>query len=193
MMENSYLNTKKRKRKHTASATMTTGPVSTANAPASTLPTEASAGAPGSQHRRNDDSSQSPNFENTTEHLPLGGDSVAGIEVQTQTEEPAATVPSSVHDSGESTLPSDSAVSYPSVGSEPQKFADLKLSPRTMQAINSMGFEEMTEIQRRGIPPLLAGRDVLGAAKTGSGKTLAFLIPAVEMLSHLKFKPRNGQ
>jgi len=51
---------------------------------------------------------------------------------------------------------------------------------------------QMTEIQRRGIPPILAGRDLLGAAKTGSGKTLAFLIPAVEMLSALRFKPRNG-
>jgi ATP-dependent RNA helicase DDX18/HAS1 len=39
---------------------------------------------------------------------------------------------------------------------------------------------------------LLSGRDVLGAAKTGSGKTLAFLIPAIEMLSQLRFKPRNG-
>lgn len=55
-----------------------------------------------------------------------------------------------------------------------------------------MGFSKMTEIQARGIPPLLAGRDVLGAAKTGSGKTLAFLIPAIEMLYSLKFKPRNG-
>ena len=55
-----------------------------------------------------------------------------------------------------------------------------------------MGFEKMTTIQRKAIPPLLAGRDVLGAAKTGSGKTLAFLIPAVEMLSALRFKPRNG-
>ena len=44
----------------------------------------------------------------------------------------------------------------------------------------------------RTIPPLLAGRDVLGAAKTGSGKTLAFLIPAIELLHSLKFKPRNG-
>jgi len=61
-----------------------------------------------------------------------------------------------------------------------------------MKAIEDMKFESMTEIQQRGIPPLLAGRDVLGAAKTGSGKTLAFLIPAVEMLSSLRFKPRNG-
>ncbi|ORX68235.1 ATP-dependent rna helicase [Linderina pennispora] len=55
-----------------------------------------------------------------------------------------------------------------------------------------MGFTNMTEVQARTIPPLLAGRDVLGAAKTGSGKTLSFLIPAVELLLKLKFKPRNG-
>jgi len=62
-----------------------------------------------------------------------------------------------------------------------------------MKAITEdMNFTAMTEIQQRGIPPLLAGRDVLGAAKTGSGKTLVFLIPAVEMLSALRFKPRNG-
>jgi len=40
-----------------------------------------------------------------------------------------------------------------------------------------MGFDRMTEVQARCIPPLLTGRDVLGAARTGSGKTLAFLIP----------------
>uniref|UniRef100_L7JQJ6 ATP-dependent RNA helicase n=1 Tax=Pyricularia oryzae (strain P131) TaxID=1143193 RepID=L7JQJ6_PYRO1 len=76
--------------------------------------------------------------------------------------------------------------------SEAQAFSELNLSENTMKAIEEMGFTKMTEIQRRGIPPLLAGKDVLGAAKTGSGKTLAFLIPAVEMLRSLKFKPRNG-
>jgi ATP-dependent RNA helicase DDX18/HAS1 len=38
----------------------------------------------------------------------------------------------------------------------------------------------------------LEGKDVMGAAKTGSGKTLAFLIPAIELLYHLRFSPRNG-
>jgi ATP-dependent RNA helicase DDX18/HAS1 len=75
---------------------------------------------------------------------------------------------------------------------EPKKFNDLSLSEQTLNAIKDMGFTEMTPIQARSIPPLLAGRDVLAGAKTGSGKTLAFLIPAIEMLRALKFKPRNG-
>ncbi|KAK4626516.1 ATP-dependent RNA helicase HAS1 [Fulvia fulva] len=91
-----------------------------------------------------------------------------------------------------SDLPSALGVSLPETKAEPQKFTELNLSERTMKAITDMPFDTMTEIQRRGIPPLLAGRDVLGAAKTGSGKTLAFLIPAVEMLHSLRFKPRNG-
>lgn len=73
-----------------------------------------------------------------------------------------------------------------------ESFAQLNLSEKTMKSIEEMGFKNMTAIQKRAIPPLLAGRDVLGAAKTGSGKTLAFLIPAIEMLTALRFKPRNG-
>ncbi|CAO3587854.1 unnamed protein product [Absidia cylindrospora] len=72
------------------------------------------------------------------------------------------------------------------------EFANLDVCDKTKQAIQDMGFKTMTEVQGRTIPPLMAGRDVLGAAKTGSGKTLAFLIPAIEMLYRLKFKPRNG-
>lgn len=76
---------------------------------------------------------------------------------------------------------------------EPTKpFSTLKLSEPTSNAITKMGFERMTPVQQHTIPPLLAGRDVLGAAKTGSGKTLAFLIPGIELLYSLKFKPRNG-
>ncbi|KAJ2847675.1 ATP-dependent RNA helicase [Coemansia erecta] len=71
-------------------------------------------------------------------------------------------------------------------------FDELPLTEQTQNAIKEMGFTKMTEVQARTIPPLLAGRDVLGAAKTGSGKTLSFLIPAIELLSKLKFKPRNG-
>ena len=89
-----------------------------------------------------------------------------------------------------SDIPSTATLTLPATGVEPQRFSDLNLSAKTMQAIEGMKFDKMTEIQQRGIPPLMAGRDVLGAAKTGSGKTLAFLIPVVEMLSALRFKPR---
>lgn len=75
---------------------------------------------------------------------------------------------------------------------ENTRFEDVGLSEPTLKSIKDMGFTTMTKVQAKTIPPLLAGRDVLGAAKTGSGKTLAFLIPAIEMLYSLKFKPRNG-
>ncbi|KAJ3078888.1 ATP-dependent RNA helicase [Rhizoclosmatium hyalinum] len=71
-------------------------------------------------------------------------------------------------------------------------FAALKVTENTAKAIAEMGFKTMTEVQARSIPPAMTGRDILGAAKTGSGKTLAFLIPAIELLCRLKFKPRNG-
>ena len=71
-------------------------------------------------------------------------------------------------------------------------FASLGLSKNTMAGVAELGYTLMTEVQARTIPPLLAGRDVLGAARTGSGKTLAFLIPSVELLYHAKFMPRNG-
>ncbi|KAL0743499.1 hypothetical protein Bca4012_085012 [Brassica carinata] len=73
-----------------------------------------------------------------------------------------------------------------------ETFESLDLSEQTFQAIKSMGFEHMTQIQAGSIPPLLEGKDVLGAARTGSGKTLAFLIPAVELLFKERFSPRNG-
>ncbi|KAK8961531.1 DEAD-box ATP-dependent RNA helicase 27 [Platanthera guangdongensis] len=71
-------------------------------------------------------------------------------------------------------------------------FSSLPISKPTMEAISEMGFETMTQIQDKAIPPLMLGKNVMGAAMTGSGKTLAFLIPAVELLYNLKFSPRNG-
>jgi ATP-dependent RNA helicase DDX18/HAS1 len=74
-----------------------------------------------------------------------------------------------------------------------QPFSTLELSEQTNRALAEMGFTTMTPVQAKSIPVLLAGKDVLGAARTGSGKTLAFLIPAVELLHRLKFNPLNGQ
>ncbi|CAE6261613.1 unnamed protein product [Arabidopsis arenosa] len=73
-----------------------------------------------------------------------------------------------------------------------ETFESLSLSDNTYKSIKEMGFARMTQIQAKAIPPLMMGKDVLGAARTGSGKTLAFLIPAAELLYHVRFTPRNG-
>jgi len=62
-------------------------------------------------------------------------------------------------------------------------FADLKLSEKTLHALDRAGFEAPTPIQAQAIPPALAGKDVIGVAATGTGKTAAFLLPIIERLS----------
>ncbi len=59
-------------------------------------------------------------------------------------------------------------------------FAELGLSPALLQALNALGYEEPTPIQSEAIPPLLAGRDLLGQAATGTGKTAAFALPFLQ-------------
>jgi ATP-dependent RNA helicase DeaD len=49
------------------------------------------------------------------------------------------------------------------------------------KALKEMGFSELTEVQRKTIPLMLSGKNVIVRAKTGSGKTAAFGIPVVEL------------
>ncbi|CAK8534356.1 unnamed protein product [Lathyrus sativus] len=84
----------------------------------------------------------------------------------------------------------ENAVSSGIMSSE--TFSSLGLSQPTSKSITDMRFTHMTQIQAKAIPPLLMGKDVLGAARTGAGKTLAFLVPAVELLYNVQFTPRNG-
>ncbi len=61
-------------------------------------------------------------------------------------------------------------------------FADYRIGPETLRALDSMGIETPTPIQEQAVPALLDGHDVIGQARTGSGKTLAFGIPAIELV-----------
>ena len=61
-------------------------------------------------------------------------------------------------------------------------FASLGLDPRLVNALESLGYEEPTPIQREAIPPLIEGRDVLGQAATGTGKTAAFALPMLQRM-----------
>src|SRR5215218_5479029 len=62
-------------------------------------------------------------------------------------------------------------------------FASLGLGPQLVAALNALGYEEPTPIQREAVPPLLAGHDVLGQAATGTGKTAAFALPLLHLVT----------
>jgi ATP-dependent RNA helicase DeaD len=59
-------------------------------------------------------------------------------------------------------------------------FAELGLSAEILEALHDVGYEKPSPIQEEAIPPLLAGKDVIGQAQTGSGKTAAFGLPMIE-------------
>src|SRR5512140_2160850 len=68
-------------------------------------------------------------------------------------------------------------------------FSIFGLDPKLIKAVDHLGYEQPTPIQRLAIPPVMEGRDVLAAAATGSGKTAAFMLP---ILHHLLEKPRGS-
>jgi ATP-dependent RNA helicase DeaD len=61
-------------------------------------------------------------------------------------------------------------------------FSQLGLSTPILAAIKDLGYEAPTPIQAKTIPPLLAGRDLIGQAQTGTGKTAAFAMPILQGL-----------
>ncbi|KAF4534236.1 RNA helicase ATP-dependent DEAD-box conserved site [Lasiodiplodia theobromae] len=61
-------------------------------------------------------------------------------------------------------------------------FQAMGLNANLLKAITRKGFSVPTPIQRKTIPLLLDGQDVVGMARTGSGKTAAFVIPMIEKL-----------
>ena len=52
-----------------------------------------------------------------------------------------------------------------------------------MQAVSAQNYQTTTPIQEATIPPLLAGKDVLGCAQTGTGKTAAFTLPILQKIA----------
>ena len=62
-------------------------------------------------------------------------------------------------------------------------FRDLGLSETTLQTLDQLGYEQPSPIQAIAIPPLLAGKDVVGLAQTGTGKTAAFSLPLLERMT----------
>ena len=69
-------------------------------------------------------------------------------------------------------------------------FASLGLREELLQTLREVGYETPTPIQAATIPPLLAGRDVVGLAQTGTGKTAAFALPVLDRLDLNQKKPQ---
>ncbi len=81
-------------------------------------------------------------------------------------------------------MASDSSIDQVEADTAPDTtgFADLGLDAPILKALKDVGYETPSAIQAATIPPLLAGRDVLGTAQTGTGKTAAFALPILSQL-----------
>jgi ATP-dependent RNA helicase DeaD len=84
------------------------------------------------------------------------------------------------------TVTPDEAVAAPATLS----FTDLGLGDQVLRALKDVGYETPSAIQAATIPPLLAGRDVIGLAQTGTGKTAAFALPILSRLDMAQTKPQ---
>lgn len=69
-----------------------------------------------------------------------------------------------------------------------KNFEELSLPKFLDESLKHIGFNEPTLIQKKSIPDLMKGRDLLACAETGSGKTGAYLIP---MLAALHDNPKS--
>lgn len=70
-------------------------------------------------------------------------------------------------------------------------FKDLDIIKPILEAVEEAGYENPTEIQKKSIPVVLKGRDILGCAQTGTGKTAAFAIPILQNI--IKDKEKNNE
>ena len=61
-------------------------------------------------------------------------------------------------------------------------FLPYALAPEIIHALDLLGYQEPTEIQREVIPAVLEGRNVAARSRTGTGKTAAFGIPLCEKI-----------
>jgi len=65
-------------------------------------------------------------------------------------------------------------------------FSEFKISNPLRNALDDLGFQEATPIQKQAFPVVMSGKDVVGIAQTGTGKTFAYLLPLLNMLSFSK-------
>ena len=72
-------------------------------------------------------------------------------------------------------------------------FDDLGLTAELVRAVQSLGYDTPTPIQRSSVAPVLSGCDLLAAAQTGTGKTAAFALPLLQRLHTAQPRPRGSR
>ena len=66
-------------------------------------------------------------------------------------------------------------------------FREMGLDDRLLEAAAvKLAWKEPTDIQKRAIPLIMEGRDLLARGRTGSGKTGAFVIPIIQKVLDCK-------
>jgi ATP-dependent RNA helicase DeaD len=71
-----------------------------------------------------------------------------------------------------------------------QNFSEFGFDDALLKALKDVGYESPSAIQAATIPPLMAGRDVIGLAQTGTGKTAAFALPILARLDAAQKSPQ---
>ncbi|MGE7927432.1 DEAD/DEAH box helicase [Lysinibacillus xylanilyticus] len=71
-----------------------------------------------------------------------------------------------------------------------KRFKDYELSNEIIMALDSLGYEQPTEVQSKVIPLALAKTDLVVKSQTGSGKTASYGIPICEAIDWLENKPQ---
>ncbi len=69
-------------------------------------------------------------------------------------------------------------------------YQDLNTLPEILQAVERMGFTQMTEVQEKAIPVMQAGKDIIAKAPTGTGKTLCLWHPGDRKAGPFRRRPQ---
>jgi superfamily II DNA/RNA helicase len=70
-------------------------------------------------------------------------------------------------------------------------FSKLGLSDPILKAVSELGYKTPTDIQKKAIPIILSGRDLIAAAQTGTGKTASFVLPMLQKLDSTEGELRS--
>jgi translation initiation factor 4A len=82
----------------------------------------------------------------------------------------------------ESTIKEKATDDATDVVTEANNWSDMDLKENLLRGIYSYGFENPSPIQKKGIMPIITGKDVIAQAQSGTGKTGAFTVATLQCI-----------